>query len=39
MKYMQQFAKEYPDPTFVQEVLAQLTWYHNLTLLDKIADS
>ncbi|OZG31778.1 hypothetical protein RiCNE_08190 [Rickettsia endosymbiont of Culicoides newsteadi] len=38
LKYMQQFAKEYPDPAFVQEVLAQLTWYHNLTLLDKIAD-
>ncbi|WP_425363108.1 recombinase family protein [Candidatus Tisiphia endosymbiont of Hybos culiciformis] len=33
LKYMRQFAKEYPDSTFVQEVLAQLTWYHNVTLL------
>ncbi|WP_342272221.1 DUF1016 N-terminal domain-containing protein [Candidatus Tisiphia endosymbiont of Parasteatoda lunata] len=38
LKYMRQFAKEYPEPTFVQEVLAQLTWYHNITLLDKIID-
>ncbi|WP_375318660.1 YhcG family protein [Candidatus Tisiphia endosymbiont of Oplodontha viridula] len=38
LKYMRQFAEEYPDSVFVQEVLAQLTWYHNLTLLDKIAD-
>lgn len=29
---------EYPDFEFVQAVLAQLTWYHNLTLLDKIKD-
>ncbi len=33
---MRKFAEEYPDLKFVQEVLAQLTWYHNLTLLDKI---
>ncbi|HXH55393.1 MAG TPA: PDDEXK nuclease domain-containing protein [Gammaproteobacteria bacterium] len=38
LKYMRKFAKEYPDPVFVQEVLAQLTWYHNVTLLDKISD-
>ncbi|WP_341752554.1 MULTISPECIES: YhcG family protein [unclassified Candidatus Tisiphia] len=38
LKYMRQFAEEYPDSAFVQEVLAQLTWYHNLTLLDKVAD-
>ncbi len=38
LKYMRQFAKEYPEPTFVQEVLAQLTWYHNITLLDKVID-
>jgi predicted nuclease of restriction endonuclease-like (RecB) superfamily len=35
---MRKFAAEYPDFKFVQEVLAQLTWYHNVTLLDKIAD-
>jgi len=38
LKYMRKFAQEYSDPKFVQEVLAQLTWYHNVTLLDKIAD-
>lgn len=38
LKYMRKFAAEYPDPQFVQEVLAQLTWYHNVTLLDKISD-
>ena len=38
LKYMRKFAEEYPDIQFVQEVLAQLTWYHNVTLLDKISD-
>jgi predicted nuclease of restriction endonuclease-like (RecB) superfamily len=38
LKYMRKFAEEYPDSQFVQEVLAQLTWYHNVTLLDKISD-
>jgi predicted nuclease of restriction endonuclease-like (RecB) superfamily len=38
LKYMRKFAEEYPDFEFVQTVLAQLTWYHNLTLLDKIRD-
>jgi predicted nuclease of restriction endonuclease-like (RecB) superfamily len=38
LKYMRKFAEEYPDFEFVQEVLAQLTWYHNVTLLDKVAD-
>ncbi len=38
LKYMRKFSEEYPDSQFVQEVLAQLTWYHNVTLLDKISD-
>lgn len=38
LKYMRKFAEEYQDPEFVQEVLAQLTWYHNITLLDKVPD-
>jgi predicted nuclease of restriction endonuclease-like (RecB) superfamily len=37
LKYMRKFAADYPDTQFVQEVLAQLTWYHNITLLDKVA--
>ena len=28
LKYMRKFAKEYSDIEIVQEVLAQLTWYH-----------
>ncbi len=38
LKYMRLFAETYTDVEFVQAVLAQLTWYHNLTLLDKIKD-
>ncbi|OGV96851.1 MAG: hypothetical protein A2Z59_03645 [Nitrospinae bacterium RIFCSPLOWO2_02_39_17] len=36
LKYMRAFAEAYPIKQFVQEVLAQITWYHNITLLDKI---
>ena len=35
---MKKLASEYPDFEFVQEVLAQITWYHNLILMDKIKD-
>ncbi len=38
LKYMRKFAQEYPDYEFVQAPLAQLTWYHNITLIDKISD-
>ncbi|KIJ88513.1 PDDEXK nuclease domain-containing protein, partial [Rickettsia asembonensis] len=37
LKYMRHFAEEYQDIKFVQEVLAQLTWYHNITLIDKVS--
>ena len=36
LKYMRAFAQAWPEPEFVQEVLAQLPWYHQLTLLDKL---
>ena len=36
LKYMRQFAVTYPDVEFVQEVLAQLNWYHNLTIMQKV---
>lgn len=39
LKYMRAFAEAWPDATFVQEVLAQLPWYHQLALLDKLSDS
>ncbi|MCP1715527.1 putative nuclease of restriction endonuclease-like (RecB) superfamily [Methanocalculus alkaliphilus] len=38
LKYMRSFAEAWPDPEFVQEVLAQITWYHAITLLDKVKD-
>ena len=36
LKYMRAFAQAWPDTAFVQEVLAQLPWYHQLALLDKL---
>ncbi len=36
LKYMRKFAEQYPDFAIVQEPLAQLTWYNNITLLEKI---
>ncbi len=38
LKYMAKFAAEYPDGEFVQEVLAQITWYHHIALMDKVKD-
>lgn len=37
LKYMRAFAEAWPDAEFVQEVLAQLPWYHQLALLDKLS--
>jgi len=36
LKYMRAFAEAWPDEQFVQEVLAQITWYHNVALLEKL---
>lgn len=36
LKYMAKLATVFPDSVIVQEVLAQLPWYQNITLLDKI---
>lgn len=38
LKYMRAFAEAYSDETVVQEALAQITWYHNITLLSKVKD-
>jgi len=38
LKYMRAFAEAWPDAEFVQAVLAQLPWYHQLALLDKLPD-
>lgn len=37
LKYMRAFADAWPDVEFVQGVLAQLPWYHQLALLDKLS--
>lgn len=36
LKYMRAFAEAWPDADFVQASLAQLPWYHQLALLDKL---
>ncbi|ARU59589.1 hypothetical protein OLMES_5610 [Oleiphilus messinensis] len=36
LKYMRTFADAWPNLEFVQEVLAQLPWYHQIALLDKL---
>jgi predicted nuclease of restriction endonuclease-like (RecB) superfamily len=36
LKYMRAFAEAWPDQEFVQESLAQIPWYHNITLLEKL---
>lgn len=38
LKYMRAFAEAYPDRQFVQQVAAQIPWFHNCVLLDKIKD-
>lgn len=39
LKYMRAFAEAWPDESIVQAVLAQLPWYHQLALLDKLTVS
>ncbi len=36
LKYMRSFAEAHPDDAIVQGVLAQITWYHNVALLEKL---
>ncbi len=38
LKYMRTFAQNYPDIEFVQESLAQITWYHNIAIFEKIKE-
>jgi predicted nuclease of restriction endonuclease-like (RecB) superfamily len=39
LKYMRSFAATWADRSIVQELLAQLTWYHNIALLEKLPNS
>lgn len=36
LKYMRAFANAWPNNVIVQEALAQLPWYHNIALLEKV---
>jgi predicted nuclease of restriction endonuclease-like (RecB) superfamily len=38
LKYMRKFAEEYPDREFVQQLVAQLPWGHNVFLMDLVPD-
>ena len=38
LKYMSKFAETYSDREFVQQVVAQIPWGHNIVLMDKIAN-
>ena len=39
LKYMRASAATYPDETFVQQLAAQIPWFHHCVLLDKVKDS
>lgn len=38
LKYMRKFAESWPEKQIVQDLLAQISWYHNLALLEKLKD-
>jgi predicted nuclease of restriction endonuclease-like (RecB) superfamily len=38
LKYMRAFAEAWPDEPFVQQVAAQIPWFHNCVLLEKVGD-
>lgn len=39
LKYMRALASAYPDESFVQQVVAQIPWGHNIRILDAVKDS
>jgi predicted nuclease of restriction endonuclease-like (RecB) superfamily len=39
LKYMRAFAAAYPDGEFVQQTAAQIPWFHNCQLMDKVKDT
>lgn len=38
LKYMQRFAKLWPDESIVQRCVAQLPWRHNICLMEKVKE-
>jgi predicted nuclease of restriction endonuclease-like (RecB) superfamily len=39
LKYMRAFAAAWPDRAIVQQLAAQIPWFHNCVLLDRVPDS
>ena len=39
LKYMRAFAEAWPEEAIVQQAAAQLPWFHNCVLLDKVKDT
>lgn len=39
LKYMRKFSEAWPDEQFVQQAAAQIPWFHNCVVLDKLKDS
>jgi predicted nuclease of restriction endonuclease-like (RecB) superfamily len=39
LKYMRAFAQAWPDQAIVQQLAAQIPWFHNCLLLDKVKDT
>ena len=39
LKYMRAFAEAWPDEQIVQAPLAQITWYHNIALIEKLTSA
>jgi predicted nuclease of restriction endonuclease-like (RecB) superfamily len=38
LKYMRAFAEGWPDDAIVQQAAAQIPWFHNCVILDKVKD-
>lgn len=38
LKYMRAFAQAWPDEEVVQQLAAQIPWFHNCVLIDKVKD-
>jgi predicted nuclease of restriction endonuclease-like (RecB) superfamily len=39
LKYMRAFAQAYPESQIVQQAAAQIPWFHNCVILDKVKDA
>lgn len=38
LKYMLKFAREYPSAEIVQQAAAQIPWFHNVVILERVKD-